>query len=182
MQFILAEKFAFDLSRKLCSGFLQTERSHKRAASDGKQVGEIHNNNVRAHRPTVSGVGPARPLDNAASAASPDAAGQRKVMRTHFERRGMAYRDRQDSVYEAPVAFGSKPPKRPKYTGPAVTALRDAQRVIKEGLLLKKGRRGRWKRRYVVLDRKRIYIYQSTIPLILHNGIIIIMSLMLDLC
>eukprot|EP01122_Echinamoeba_exundans_P012316 TRINITY_DN5108_c0_g1_i1.p1 TRINITY_DN5108_c0_g1~~TRINITY_DN5108_c0_g1_i1.p1 ORF type:complete len:859 (+),score=164.18 TRINITY_DN5108_c0_g1_i1:2804-5380(+) len=130
------------------------QHSHKRAVSDGKQVAEMARVRQAAagHAPT--------PSTSAASFAAPetDSAGQRKVVRTPFSNN---IRDRQDSIYEAPVAIGSKPPKRPKYTGPAVSALRDAQRIIREGVLLKKGRRGRWKRRYIVLDKKRIYIYEN---------------------
>jgi hypothetical protein len=138
--------------------FFFVQHSHKRAVSDGKQVAEM----ARLRQAQAAGqlpptTGNATP--SAPASSDQDSAGQRKVVRTPFSN---SIRDRQDSVYEAPIAVGSKPPKRPKYTGPAVAALRDAQRVIREGVLLKKGRRGRWKRRYVVLDKKRIYIYEST--------------------
>lgn len=48
-----------------------------------------------------------------------------------------------------------------KIIGPTLDVLRKNKRILREGFVVKKGKLGRWKRRYIAVDNKRLYIYKS---------------------
>lgn len=81
--------------------------------------------------------------------------GARKVKRTQFMRH-----DSGGMFDHAHLSYNGK-----KIIGPTLEVLRTNKRVLKEGPIIKKGKRGRWKRRYLAIDNKRLYIFKSYNPL-----------------
>lgn len=81
--------------------------------------------------------------------------GARKVKRT------LLTRNESNGLFEQ-IAFSSQ---NGKVLGPNLITLRANNRILKEGYVMKKGKRGRWKRRYIALDNKRMYIYKSYNPI-----------------
>jgi hypothetical protein len=57
---------------------------------------------------------------------------------------------------------GTAAKKGNKLVGPTLASLRSTGAVIKEGPISKKGRRGGWKRKYLVLDERRLYMFEKS--------------------
>lgn len=85
------------------------------------------------------------------------AAGNRKVERTVFS----TNTDQYDDI----IIIHGKDGKPKKFIGPVLESLRITSKIIQEGHVIKKGNLGRWKRKYMVLDNKRVYLYKSNNPM-----------------
>ena len=58
------------------------------------------------------------------------------------------------------ASSGEVEPMQNTREGPTLAALRKSNSILKEGIVSKRGRRGNWQRRYLVLDTRRLYMFK----------------------